>query len=145
MMLLDNLSIIVRYSRIFSERQLKDYDLGFSEQLIIMYLAKYKDVNQESIVKYFMLDKGAVAKTCSKLDKKGLIVRKQNPKNKRENIMSLSEKGEGLISVMTDILNDWNSILFNGIGEEEIKTVENLAKIMACNAVKIINNEGEVK
>lgn len=34
-----------------------------------------------------------VAKTLTRLEDKGVVLREQNPNNKRENIISLTEKG----------------------------------------------------
>ena len=92
-MFMNSLSIIVRHSKIFLERKLEAFDVGFPEQLILMYLAVDDSVNQETIAHNFMLDKGAIAKTLCKLEKKGLIKRDQNPRNKRENLISIGPNG----------------------------------------------------
>ena len=136
---MDKMSIIVRYSRIFSERKLKEYDLSFSEQIIIMYLSMHDNVSQDNISRHFMIDKGMIAKTLNKLEKKGFITRKQNPENKRENIISLSDNGIGIIDRMGGILKEWNEIVYEGISKDDIEYVKKITKIMAENATKIID------
>lgn len=133
------MSIIVRYSRIFSERKLKKYELSFGEQIIIMYLSMHDNVNQDTISKKYMIDKGAIAKTLSKLEKKGFITKIQNADNKRENVISLSEKGIGIIDNMAGILKEWNEIIYEGMSNEDIECIKRLTTIMAENATKYIN------
>lgn len=132
---MDNMAMIVRYSRYFSERKLKEYELSFSEQIILMYLSIHGSVNQETIAKRYMIDKGMIAKTINKLDKKDFIIKKQNLENKRENVISLSEKGKSILVQMADILKEWNEILYQNMSKEEIDQVSNLTKKLATNVV----------
>lgn len=133
---MDNMSIIVRYCRMFTERKLKEHDLSFGEQIIIMFLSANENVNQEAISKKYMIDKGMVAKTLDKLEQKGFIRRLQNPENKRENIISLQQKGINILSDMGDVLREWNEILYDGMSEEEIACVKRLTGKMVENLVK---------
>lgn len=133
---MDNMSIIVRYSRMFTERKLKEHELSFGEQIIIMFLSANENVNQEAISKKYMIDKGMVAKTLDKLEQKGFIRRLQNPENKRENIISLQQKGIDILSDMGDVLKEWNEILYAGMSEEEIACVKRLTGKMVDNLVK---------
>jgi Transcriptional regulators len=143
-MFLNSFSIVVRYSKIFAERKLSQYEIGFSEQIILMYLAANDRINQDNIARYFMLDKGAIAKTLNKLEKKGFILKITNKKNKRENIISLSEKGEDILKEMNQILMEWNDMIYAGLSEEEIKYIQRISKVMADNAVNAINKDGGI-
>ena len=89
-MFITDLSILTRYSRTFFERRLREINIGFTEQLILRYLYQSEGVNQDTIAKHFMLDKGSIAKTLNKLEKKELIRRTENPNNKREKIISIA-------------------------------------------------------
>jgi len=57
-MLLSDLSIVVRGSQIYSTRTLSDYGINSAEEYILMYLMGHKEQNQDSIEKFFVLDKG---------------------------------------------------------------------------------------
>lgn len=141
-MLLNKLSIIVRHSRTFSIRKLQEYDIGFAEQVVLMYLIEHKNVNQDSIAKHFMIDKGTIAKTISKLEQKELIERHENPSNKRENLLSISKKGEAITGDMNKILEEWYEYLFDGLSKDDIERVEKVTEIMAANAAKVIDKDG---
>ncbi len=136
---MNSLSIIVRHSRIFCERKLQGLDLGFPEQIILMYLFENTNINQDAIAKYFIIDKGAIAKTLSKLEEKGFIERRENPDNKREKLISLSEKGLTIIDDMREIADDWNKNIFNGLNEGQIQEVIMILEKMAKNSVESTN------
>lgn len=123
---MDTFSVIMRYSRSFLEKRLKQYDINYNEQIIIMYISKNVNTNQDSIAKNFMTDKGTVAKTIKKLEDKGFILRKENPSNKRENIITLSAKGREVINHMNTLLTEWQEIVFKDFDEEEIDQMKKL-------------------
>jgi len=133
------MSIIVRACRNFTERKLREFDLTFGEQIIVMFLSAHDNVNQDTISKTFMIDKGMVAKTLNKLEQKGYIMRRQNPDNKRENIISLTQQGADILIHMNTVLKEWNDILYEGMSEEDIAYVTRLTEKMAENVAKYLD------
>ncbi|WP_373485352.1 MarR family winged helix-turn-helix transcriptional regulator [Acetobacterium malicum] len=131
------LSIIVRHSKVFCERRLHEFEVGFPEQVILMYLSSNNEVNQDAIAQHFMLDKGAIAKTLRKLEEKDLIKRHQNPENKRENLITISLAGQGILAEMGAALNEWNQYFFEGLSDVEIRQYENITKKIADNVAKL--------
>ena len=132
-MLMSDLSIIVRGGQVFSTRKLSEYDLNAGEQAILMYLIGHEESNQESIAKFYMLDKGSIARTLAKLESKGFIDRKINDDNQREKIITLTEKSRNIRCVLTDLLVDWNDLMYEGISEDEIKQFELITSKIAAN------------
>jgi DNA-binding MarR family transcriptional regulator len=117
----------------------KKYDMNYSEQIILMYISKNEYTNQDKIAKNFMADKGTIAKTVKNLEKKELIIRKENPNNKRENIVSLSQKGKNIISYLNELLLEWREIIFKDFSGDEINQFISLKEKMITN---IINKMG---
>lgn len=132
-MLMSDLSIIVRGGQVFSTRKLSEYDLNAGEQAVLMYLLGHDESNQESIAKFYMLDKGSIARTLAKLESKGFIDRKINNDNQREKIITLTEKSRNIRCVLTDLLVDWNDLMYEGISEDEIKQFELITSKIAAN------------
>ena len=130
---MDNLSVILRYCRNFFEKRLREFDLTFGEQVIIMFLSRNEEVNQDAISKRYMIDKGMVAKTLNKLETKGFILREQNPDNKRENIISLTQKGADILNNIKSIIDEWNEILYEEMSEDEIACIKKLTNKMVEN------------
>lgn len=136
---MDNFEVIVRYWRNFTEKRLKEFDLTFGEQIIIIFLSKYEKVNQETISKRYMIDKGMVAKTLTRLEDKGFIKREQNPNNKRENIISLTQKSVCIMSDINTIFDEWNKILYGEMSKVDIECVKRLTGKMAENITKYLD------
>lgn len=136
---MDNLSVILRYCRNFFEKRLREFDLTFGEQVIIMFLSRNEEVNQDAISKRYMIDKGMVAKTLNKLETKGFISREQNPDNKRENIISLTQKGADILNNIKNIIDEWNEILYEEMSEDEIACMKKLTNKMVENITNHID------
>ena len=136
---MDNLSVILRYCRNFFEKRLREFDLTFGEQVIIMFLSRNEEVNQDAISKRYMIDKGMVAKTLNKLETKGFILREQNPDNKRENIISLTQKGADILNNIKNIIDEWNEILYEEMSEDEIACMKKLTNKMVENITNHID------
>lgn len=140
-MLMKDLSIIVRQMRVFSERKLQHRNIGFPEQVILMYLLRHENINQEQIGKFFEIDKGAIAKTMRKLEEKGLITRQENPENKREKRVFLTLEAKEIITEMQSILETWNQCVYKNISAEERAIFEKTLGIMAANSNDLLTRE----
>lgn len=139
-MLMNNLSILVRQMRVFSERKLLKLNIGFPEQVILMVLSLNDNVNQEYLSNYFNIDKGTIAKTVAKLEEKSLITKLKNSGNKRENIISLSSNGQKIIEDMRNVLEEWNNKIYEDVNENEKILFEKVLKKMTENSKKLFKN-----
>ena len=138
---MDDLSAIVRYFRSFAEKREIEFGLTFGEQIIIVFLSKHDKVNQDSISKKYMIDKAMVAKTLTKLEEKGFILREQNADNKRENLISLTSKGAAARDSISTIIDEWNEIIYEGMSHEDIACFKRLTGKMAENIVNHLGKE----
>ncbi|AHF10039.1 MarR family winged helix-turn-helix transcriptional regulator [Dehalobacter restrictus] len=138
-MLMKDLSVIFRFSRIYSMRRLTKYNLGHSEQEILMFLSKNDPVNQDMIAAFFVIDKGAVAKSLSKLEEKGYVNRMINPEDHREKMISLTPKGVEIMDNMQEILTDWHTAIYEGLIQEDIAHLERITSVIAANSMKAIS------
>ncbi len=82
------------------ENYLAPYDLS-AVQLNVLMLAAYqnegKGLNQVELSKRLIASASNITKLVEKSVKTGLISRKTNPKNRRENIICITKKGQALI------------------------------------------------
>jgi DNA-binding MarR family transcriptional regulator len=119
-------------------------NIGFTEQTILKFLSKGEVVNQDTIAKHFMLDKGAVAKTLSKLEEKDLILRTDNPSNKREKLITITELGRNKSQTYYDEVKELHSFLFEGLSKEEIEQFTKITEKITQNAIKAIQGRMDV-
>ena len=139
-LLSSDLSIVVRGGEIFLSRCLSDFNITATEQIILMYLYSHDKPNQEEIAKYFMIDKGSVAKTLQKLEGKSFITRAVNENNQREKVITLTEKAYCVKDVFWKLLKIWNEAIYNDISEEDIEAFSRIAGKMAANVVTGLEN-----
>lgn len=143
LMLMKYCSIIARFSRVYLSQKLKKIQVGFSEQIVLMFLAHHSSINQECISKFFLIDKGAIAKTLTKLEEKAFIVRKGNPENKRENIIMLTDEGTKIQHHMKAALDEWNDAIYEGLSPDEIALAEKLMQRISANAAALTTAQTE--
>ncbi len=140
-MLMNHFSLIVRGSHAFFKRRLQTYPVGMSEQLVMMYLIQVSTANQDNVARHYKLDKGTIAKTIAKLEKKGFINRRQNKRNRRENLISLTETGHKLMNDIQNLVSQWEQSAFEGITEEEKEQfIQTLSKI-SMNVEEIVKEK----
>lgn len=132
-MFMSDISIIVRRMRTQAEHAMGGLEVGFPEQLVLMFLHGHGPSNQEAIVSTLGVDKGAIAKTIAKLEAKNLVTRQVNPRNKREKIVSLAPKAHQITQAMEDARASLNASLFAGFTPEEISQTCALLERMAQN------------
>ena len=136
-MFMSDISIIVRKMRIAAERSQSTSGVGFPEQLVLMCLKAHGSSNQERIAAFLDIDKGAIAKTIAKLEKKQLVAREANPNNRRENKVVLQPAAEDVLAELHDSYTEFENTLFAGFSAEEIKQLEHLIALAAHNVSEI--------
>lgn len=140
-MFMKNVSAISRYGYIYAHRNLENINITGSEHSIVMYLSINDSINQESISEALMLDKGTIAKTLANLEDKKFIIRKINPLNRREKIISLSKYGKSIIETVKNISEKWENTVLAGLTLEERDTFYRLSEKIASNAKKIAHDD----
>ena len=91
-----------------------------------------------------MLDKGSIAKTLNKLEKKNLINRLDNPNNKREKLIIITKDAKKIMGQVGEELQIWHEYLFEGITKEEIAEFNRILSKMSANAVKVIDGRSMI-
>jgi MarR family transcriptional regulator, transcriptional regulator for hemolysin len=102
--------------------------------MMLMYLYAHTNPNQEDIAKFFMLDKGSVAKTLQKLEKKRMIERSVNHSDQREKVITLTDRAYAVKDVCTNLLKLWNDALYQDLTPEEVAAFERIAAKISANA-----------
>lgn len=83
--------IIRKYNEYLSE-----YDLTYTQYLVMMYFFHEKKSNLKRIGKAMMLDSSTLTPLLKKLEKKGYIIREKSLTDERNLLVSITEKGEEL-------------------------------------------------
>ena len=78
-----SISILYRKSHIWLNNGCLQYNLTAAQAVIILIVCDFNGLTQDDITKRLSLDKSVIAKTVTKLEERGFIVRATNAKDKR--------------------------------------------------------------
>ena len=101
-------------------------------QVIMMHAIKHRgEVSQRDIAKYWQMTDAAVSRQVEILTKKGFIKLWQNPKNRREHILSLTSEGQEYLEKSFKVLDKKFEELFHVLSHEErTRLIESLDKLL---------------
>lgn len=133
--------MIARGHTIYLNHHLEDLGINASQLHLLFEISHQKNINQEKISQRCNINKGAVARSIKKLEEKELITREIDDNNRRQNIVSLTGKGEETLNGCIDLLKKWE----DEVSADSIIEKELLKKALKDIAVKTIelNNKGE--
>lgn len=78
-----SISILYRKSHIWLNNGCAQYDLTAAQAVIILIVCDFEVLTQDEVTKRLGLDKSVIAKTVTKLEELGVMVRSTNAKDKR--------------------------------------------------------------
>ena len=134
------ISMISRGQEIYLNHQLKDLNINSTQLQLLFEISHQNNLNQERIASRCNFNKGSVARSIRKLEEKELIIREIDEKNRRQNKVSLTPKGEEIIKKGIDVLNIWEDEVFNDYLIDET-TLKKVLKDIAIRTIEL--NEGE--
>lgn len=128
------LSIILRHGQMYIDRELEPLHIRSGQILILRFLGVQDGVNQESIRRYFHLDKGTITKAIRPLITEGYIIRKRNPDDRRAYQIFLTEKGRRVIPNLKKTVRRWIDVLTADFTDTEEEVAYDLLSRMSDNA-----------
>lgn len=87
-----SISILYRKSHIWLNNGCAQYSLTAAQAVVILIVCDFKSLAQDEITKRLSLDKSVIAKTVTKLEERGFIIRSTNAKDKRTYDISPTQK-----------------------------------------------------
>ena len=83
-------------------------------------------------------NKSVVMRMLDSLEGKGLLVRSQNPDDRRENLLTLTEQGEKVMRQYSKIERSLSEDLLAGAVEEDVEAFFRVADIILGNGEKLL-------
>lgn len=114
-----NISIVYRYSQVFLNPVLKEYNLGSGQYTFLIHLFDNNGINQEQLTELVKIDKANTARAINTLVEKGYVLKKVSEEDKRSYKLYTTEKAESIKDRLNSIFDSWNNILLKGFTESE--------------------------
>ena len=131
------ISMIYRHNRIYMDSQLEKLHLQSGQYTYLLYLYHHDGQKQDDIVKTLRIDKAGTTRALRKLEKSGYIFRKPDEKDRRGNLVYLTEKAWQIQPLLLKFYSNWLNLVLDGLSENELATLYQLLNRVAINAISI--------
>lgn len=115
------LNKLVRLGREFGHETIRRAGFSDTEHAICAFLYFHDMVSQDTISTALRLDKTTVAKALRVMEREGLIYKRQNEKNRRENVIRITETGKSCIVGSIHLYENWLNEVCSCLTEEELQ------------------------
>ena len=142
MKMLNNISrsqALYRHSRISAK------DLQAGHYAFVLTICRDPGRSQEELARELCINKSTVTRNLNNLEKKGYILRKPLPNDRRQLAVYPTEK---MLSVLPDVKRvsgEWMELLSEGIPQEELTIFNSVLVRMQARAGEIIKGQEEEK
>ncbi|HHV37442.1 MAG TPA: winged helix-turn-helix transcriptional regulator [Candidatus Cloacimonetes bacterium] len=124
-------SVLYRRNQVYLDAALKEYNLTASELAFIISLYKKDGISQEELSTRLAIDKAATANALRSLENKGYVSRTRNPRDRRANIIIITEYARRMEKGVRKQLRNWTNFLTEDIEEESVQTMFEVLEKMA--------------
>ena len=128
---------IFRYTQIYLDKVLKEFELSSGSYPYLLILKDKDGINQNRISEELGYDKAMTTRTLAKLINIGYLDRIKDDDDYRANKIYLTDKGKDVCVKILDKVYELVQLITTDLNEEEkVTTIESLNKIL-CNIKKI--------
>ncbi len=110
----------------YIDKNRNDPDINNTELPFLLRIRCTKQTTQKDLVKLFKVSDGYTAKLLKKFEDKEYITRKENPENRRQKIVTLTEKGKEKTNQILTQIKTWENQHTQNLTQEETKQLKKL-------------------
>lgn len=120
------------FLQINANEYLKKYDLTFSQMHILLFIAMKNNgsVQQKEIEQYFDLKHPTVVGLLKRLEKKNLLEVRENPDDRRSNIVVVTEQSKSIVKEMIESRDYTDRLLTQNLSVEQTEELKKLLRII---------------
>lgn len=121
----------------FLQNEIKKRNLDITYEMIrvIRVLSREGAMNQQEIADIIVRNKASLTSLLDNMTKRNLIVRSEDPSDRRNKIISLTKLGKETEKLVVPMLNDFYRKMTTNISEEQILSINNRLESMIKNVL----------
>lgn len=131
-----NILAINRCARQFRGEAMAPYGLKSCHISYLSRICTAPGISQDQLAKKMLIDKSNVARQAAALEESGYITRTLSDSDKRVLQLYPTDKALALLPQLRQIIDAWDSILSQGMTQDELETVTRLLEKMRQNAAQ---------
>jgi len=114
------------------------FGLSSAQWKVIIALSIQNGLSQKDLAERIFLDGTTLVPILDSMEKKGLVERKTDPKDRRNNNVFLTAKSESFVDPIIEIFFSMRKIVFKNIPESDLELTKNTLKKLTENAESYI-------
>ena len=115
----------------------KDLEINPAESMFLSKIYYQDGISQREIANDLLVSEANITKTFKRLESKELVYKTIDETNNARRNLHLTEKGEKTFEKCIEIFKEFDSVLFDGLSEEQINQMENQVKKVADKSLRI--------
>ena len=112
----------------------KQLGLTPAQWKVILVLNMMDGLTQREIAEKINIDGSTLVPVIDKMEQGGLVERKADSKDRRNNRIFLTKKSESTVDSIILIILQLRKIIYNGISEDQISSIKNVLKTLIKNS-----------
>lgn len=132
-----SISILYRKSHIWLNSGCEPYSLTAAQAVVILIVCDFKALTQDDITKRLSLDKSVIAKTVTKLEERGYLLRTTNAKDKRTYDIRPTEKAWEVYPIVKEQVDETFRRMTHQMTEDERREFQRLLLLAAESALSL--------
>ena len=106
------------FANALAER-IRPLGLAPAQFMTLLELWEEDGLTQKGLVQRLDIEQATMANTLKRMERDGLILREENPKDRRAQLIRLTDKARALQDDATSAANEVNGIALSGLSEDE--------------------------
>lgn len=127
---------VARLLRKRFEQRAKNLGLTRSQWQVLAYISKNEGIHQAGLAELLEVEPITLTRILDKLGERGMVERRQHPRDRRIWLLYLKEAALPLLEVMRGIGEETRSEAFEGVTPEERDQLFNILSTMKTNLVQ---------
>lgn len=127
------ISILDRLMKMYYDRGLADFEIGWGQQFYAEYIYDHPGVPAQEMVKYIRVDKATLTKNIKRLVEIGYVETVNDQTDRRVKHLYLTPKGAPAVRRIKEIHRDFYQTLCSGLSPQEIRSAERFMEQMMEN------------
>lgn len=137
--IMKTLNSISRCQAYYRTEKMKAEKIPASHHTFILFISQNPGHSQEEIARELCLSKSTVTRTLNQLENNGCIKRTPNTEDKRQYLITPTEKLFEILPEIRKISKEWNESISEGISDEELNIFYSVLSKMEEKSKKIIS------
>lgn len=130
--LIENMQLLSFNVRHYFQKRIASLELDVTYEMVrvLFILSQKEHMNQQQLADITFKNKASLTSMIDNMEKRGLVVRKEDTVDRRNKIICLTEKGGKMTERVRPLFEEMFASLYQDVSEEELRIMSKVIKKM---------------